>query len=266
MALLEVEDRALSRGKVRIATLADVDRRNAISFELLGELESLIDNLERGGETVALVLAHDGPAFCSGTDLDALLSIVEDEVEVRSFLTRIVGLFARVERLPLPTVAAIEGVAVGGGFELALACDFRVMQPESWVSLPEVSLGAVPGGGGAHRLHRFVGRGRALDLALSGSRLTAGACERLGLCRVAESQPSLDEALELGDRLSHNSSSAMAATKQLLLDSEQIAPETADSMAIDAMIEALASRDGRIGLEAVQSHQSPEFEGTVPFD
>lgn len=265
MALLEVRDQALSRGKARIATLADVDRRNAISFEMLEELEDVVDGVVTGGDVVVLILAHDGPAFCSGTDLGALLSVVEDEAEVRSFLSRIVGLFTRIERLPLPTVAAIEGVAVGGGFELALVCDFRLMQPKSWVSLPEVSLGAVPGGGGAHRLHRFIGRGRALDLALTGSRLDAPACEQFGLCQVAAARSSVDEALELADRLSKQSSRAMAATKQLLVASEELSSDAADSMAIDAMVTALASPDGRLGLEAAGKRQSPAFGETPPF-
>lgn len=266
MALVEVNDQPLSRGMARIVRLADVDRRNAISFEMLHHLEQVVDHVDAGdGDVVVLILTHDGPSFCSGTDLTDLLSVVEDEAEARSFLSRIVGLFTRVERLPLPTVAAIEGVAVAGGFELALACDFRVMQPGSWVSLPEVSLGAVPGGGGAHRLHRFIGRARALEMALTGSRLDATECERLGLCRIAEPRSSLDEALELADHLSRMSSRALASTKQLLLESEHLSSEVADSMAVDAMLKALAGRDGRIGLEAVTNHQTPEFEETPPL-
>jgi enoyl-CoA hydratase/carnithine racemase len=266
MALVSVTDEALSRGEARIVRLQDVERRNAISFEMLEELEHVIDALASSDhDVVVLILAHEGPAFCAGTDLSTLMSVVSDETSLREFLGRIVQLFARVERLPLPTIAAIDGVAVGGGFELALACDFRVLGEESWVSLPEVSLGAVPGGGGAHKLHRFVGRGRALDLALTGSRLGARACERLGLCRVAETATSTEEALRLAEQLSQQSSRAMAATKHLLLGSESLSSNEADSLAVEAMIEALNSPDGRIGLDAVRERQTPEFEETPPF-
>jgi methylglutaconyl-CoA hydratase len=265
MALVRITDEPLSRGTARIARLIDVERRNALSVEMLGELERLVDTLEAGNhDVVVLILAHEGPAFCSGTDLSALGSVVSDETALRAFLDRILRLFSRVERLPLPTIAAIDGVAVAGGFELALTCDFRILRPDSWVSLPEVSLGAVPGGGGAHKLHRFVGRGRALDLALAGSRLDAGACEMLGLCRISETGDTTEHALELAERLCQNSSRAMAETKWLLLDSETWSRAEPDALAVEAMIRALNSPDGRTGLDAVRERRPPSFTETPP--
>lgn len=266
MAVISVLDEPLRRGVVRIVRLVDVDRRNAISFEMLDELETALGDVETGdGEVVALVLAHDGKAFCAGTDLDTLSSVADDEAASRELLGRIVRLFDRVERLPLPTIAAIDGVAVGGGFELALACDFRIMQPESWVSLPEVTLGAVPGGGGAHRLHRFVGRGRALDLVLTGRRLDSAACDSLGLCRVDAGGDSSAAALALADELSANSSRAMAESKRLLLDSEILDSAEAGTAAVNAMVTALHSEDGRTGLDAVRQRTQPEFTELPPF-
>lgn len=265
MSLVRITDEPLSRGTVRVARLIDIERRNALSIQMLDELERLIDTLEaENHDVVILVLTHEGPAFCSGTDLSALASVLSEESALRAFLGRIVRLFARIERLPLPTIAAIDGVAVAGGFELALACDFRILRADSWVSLPEVSLGAVPGGGGAHKLHRFVGRGRALDLALTGSRLDAAACEMLGLCRVSEEGDTTEDALELAERLCKNSSRAMAEAKWLLLGSENLSPEEADALAVDVMIRALRSPDGRAGLAAVVERQPPSFSETPP--
>lgn len=266
MAVISIVDEALERGVARIIRLVDVERRNAISFEMLYELESAVARLEEGdGEIVALVLAHDGRAFCAGTDLSTLSSVADDEEGSRELLGRIVALFDRIERLPLPTIAAIDGVAVGGGFELALACDFRIMQPDSWVSLPEVTLGAVPGGGGAHRLHRFVGRGRALDLALTGRRLDAAGCEVLGLCRIDTGGDSTAGALTLAAELSANSSRAMAETKRLLLDSETLDASETAAAAVDAMIAAVRSEDGRIGLDAIRRQARPDFAEFPPF-
>lgn len=265
MPLVSVDDHPLRRGRARVARLGDIERRNAISFELLGELERLIEGLATDDGIVVLILTHAGPVFCAGTDLRALTSVLDDDSALRDFLGRIVTLFDRLERLPLPTIAALDGVAVGGGFELALACDFRILQPASWVSLPEVTLGAVPGGGGAHRLHRLVGRSRALELALTGDRLDAATCEDLGLCRVADSQTSSEAALTLADRLSVNSSRAMAETKGLLLDSEAQPSAEMRAAAVEAMIRALNSPDGRLGLEAMRDRQSPEFTETPPF-
>jgi enoyl-CoA hydratase/carnithine racemase len=260
MSLVSIVDEDLERGVARVVRLVDMERRNAISFEMLDELEAVIDAAERGDDdVVVLVLAHEGKAFCAGTDLVTLASVADDETASRELLGRIVTLFDRVERLPLPTIAAIDGVAVGGGFELALACDFRIMQPDSWVSLPEVTLGAVPGGGGAHRLHRFIGRSRTLDLVLTGRRLDAASCESLGLCRIDVGGDSTAAALALAGELSANSSRAMAETKRLLINSETITPEEARRAAVDAMIAALGSDDGRIGLDAVRRQARPRF-------
>lgn len=266
MAVISVVDEALERGVARIIRLVDVERRNAISFEMLDELEGAVETLENGdGEVVALILAHDGRAFCAGTDLSTLSSVADDEAASRDLLGRIVALFDRIERLPLPTIAAVDGVAVGGGFELAMTCDFRILQPDSWVSLPEVTLGAVPGGGGAHRLHRFIGRGRALDLALTGRRLDAAGCEALGLCRVDAGGDSIAAALTLAGELSVNSSRAMAETKRLLLESETLDTVEAGRLAVDAMITALHSDDGRTGLDAVRRRARPDFTELPPF-
>jgi enoyl-CoA hydratase/carnithine racemase len=265
MSLVRITDEPLSRGTARVVRLVDVERRNALSPSMLDELEQLIGALAAGDhDAVVLILAHEGPAFCSGTDLSALLSAVADEAALRAFLDRIVGLFSRIERLPLPTIAAIDGVAVGGGFELALACDFRILGTGSWVSLPEVSLGAVPGGGGAHRLHRFVGRGRALDLVLTGSRLDAAACADLGLCRLSETGTTTKHAVELAEQLCHNSSRAIAETKWLLLDSESRSPAEVDALAVESMIRALYSPDGRAGLAAVSERQPASFSEAPP--
>lgn len=261
---LHVTDEPLTRGVARFVRLIDSERRNALTQGMLGELEATLDALADEPLPNVLVLTHEGPAFCSGTDLAALEAAMEDEGSLREFLGRIVSLFRRVECLRIPTIAAIDGAAVGGGFELALACDLRILSPDSWVSLPEVTLGAIPGGGGAHRLPRLVGRARTLELTLTGERLTARQCEDLGLCRPLADAPVLDQVLELASRLSAQSGPGMAAIKELVLEGETMAPDRADALAVDAMVTRLMSSDGQEGLSAIRERRSARFRESPP--
>ncbi|MBO0814214.1 MAG: enoyl-CoA hydratase/isomerase family protein, partial [Actinobacteria bacterium] len=170
------EDVATADGVIRVITLQDQDRRNTFTPDMIASLGEEIARAERDEQVGAVVLTHTGRVFCAGTDLNHLVSIAGDAARARAFLTELVGLIRRLERLPKFTVAAIEGPAVGGGFELALACDVRVLGADAWVRLPEVTLGAVPGGGGVQRLTRFAGRGRTARAVLLAERLGARAC------------------------------------------------------------------------------------------
>jgi enoyl-CoA hydratase/carnithine racemase len=265
MEHLHVTDEPLPRGVARVVRLIDTERRNALTQGMLGELEATLDALANEPVPNVLVLTHEGSAFCSGTDLAALEAALGDEGSLRHLLGRIVSLFRRVERLEIPTISAIDGAAVGGGFELALACDLRILGPDSWVSLPEVTLGAIPGGGGAHRLPRLIGRARTLELTLTGERLTARQCEDLGLCRPLADTAVLDQALELAARLSAHSGPGMAAIKQLVLDGETVSPDRADDLAVDAMVARLMSADGQEGLSALRERRSVRFQESPPI-
>lgn len=266
MGHLDIADEPLTRGVARVVRLIDTARRNALTEGMLDELESVLDAIERDPELAVLVLSHEGPTFCAGTDLAVLEGTRDDEEALRRFLGRIVRLFRRIERIGIPSIAAIDGVAVGGGFELALACDLRVFGDDAWVSLPEVTLGAVPGGGGAHRLPRLIGRARTLEIVLTGERLTAARCAELGLCRPLSGTPALAQALELASRLSVHSGPGMAAIKGLVLDSEELPPERADAVAVDAMVGRLLAPDGREGLAAIRGRRPPVFTEPSPPD
>lgn len=261
---LVVTDAPLSRGVARVVRLSDTARRNALTEGMLDELEEVAAGIGRAPAPAVVVLTHEGSTFCSGTDLAALEAVLEDERALYRFLGRIVGLFRRIERLGVPTIAAIDGAAVGGGFELALACDLRILSRASWASLPEVTLGAVPGGGGAHRLPRLIGRARALELALTGERVAAERCVQLGLCRELRAAPVMDQALELAEQLSAYSGPGMAAIKGLVLDGEELPPDLADAWAVETMVSRLRAPDGQEGLAAVRARRPAVFEEFPP--
>lgn len=256
---LRAEDMAMAEGVIRVITLQDQDRRNAFTPDMVAGLGEEIARAERDEHVGAVVLTHTGRVFCAGTDLTHLTSIAADQDRVRAFLADLVGLIRRLETLPKFTVAAIEGPAVGGGLELALACDVRVLGSDAWVRLPEVTLGAVPGGGGVQRLTRFVGRGRALRTVLLAQRLDARSCAGLGLAEVVDAGAALSTAIEMAATASGHARVAMASAKRIIHLAEELALEDLDAIAVDAMVEALGSAEGREGLSAVREKRRPDF-------
>lgn len=246
---------------VREICLAAARRANACSPTLISDLGRAVADAERAPEVAAIVLSHQGKVFCAGTDLGHLHSIKEDREALRGFLASLVALLRALEHCRKPTIAALDGPAVGGGFELALACDLRVMAPKTWARLPEVGFGTLPGGGGVQALTRFVGRARALDLVLAGSVLSAQECETLGLARLAGQGTARQHAIETGRKLAARSSHAMRLAKQLILASEREDAETLDRLAVDGMVDTLLGAEGREGLQSLSEKREPDFIG-----
>ena len=159
------------RGEIVRVTINRPGDRNAINSPLMRELEGALVAAEKSGAR-AVVFTGAGDAFFSG-GADALEMIHCDDEGARAFSRRIQGLYNRFESSPLVLVAAMNGLAYGGGLEFALACDFRIAADTSRMGLPEVRVGIIPGGGGTQRLGALVGQGRAMEIVLSGRLLTA---------------------------------------------------------------------------------------------
>src|SRR5215208_3263328 len=184
-------------GRVAIVTL-DHPPVNALSQQLLVELEEEYDRLDRSDETRAIVLRGEGEkAFVAGADITefpAMREAIEEAAESGS-ARGIQKLAARMDAGRTPVVAAIHGYCLGGGLELAMACDVRVAADNAQLGQPEIKLGLIPGGGGTQRLPRLVGHGRALLLNMSGEFIDAETAERWGLVeRVVPSDELLDTA------------------------------------------------------------------------
>jgi enoyl-CoA hydratase/carnithine racemase len=162
-----------------------------------------------------------------------------------------------IEALDLPVIAAIHGYCLGGGLELALACDLRVARRDATLGFPEVGLGLLPGGGGTQRAPRLVGRGRAAWLLMSGERITAARAESWGLVEFVVDD--LDAAIaELGGTLAARSASALAELKRLLRETRD---ERSDARELEAFAACLRSADGREGIAAFLEKREPRFGG-----
>lgn len=167
---------------VRVLSLDDPDRRNALSPELQTELGAAIDVVAGDDATRVLVVTGRGSAFCAGADLPALFGDTgRDTATIRKDLRRIYDSFLRLRRLEIPTVAAVNGPAVGAGLNLAMACDIRIAGPDAKFGVTFTHLGLHPGGGCTWFLTEVLGRQRAFALIMDGGTLTADEALRLGL-------------------------------------------------------------------------------------
>jgi benzoate-CoA ligase family protein len=206
-------------GRIVVATLSRPPV-NALNDELIERLDAILDHVIEDQEVVVLHIRSDQQAFCAGADLALMRSCfgtLEGPDVMLDLVRRMQRLFARIEAAPLLTLAEIGGAAMGGGLELALACDIRVAAVEAKLALPEVGLGLVPGAGGSQRLTRLCGRGIAERLILGGEVIDGATAERLGVVQwsrpVAELAP---WTRELATRFAQAPRPALAASKQCL--------------------------------------------------
>lgn len=181
---------------VRLLTLNDPDRRNALSPDLQAELGAAVDAVAADPDARVLVVTGNGPGFSAGADLPAVFGALDRHVvEIRAGLRAIYDSFLRVRRLEIPTIAAVQGAAVGAGVNLAMSCDVRIAGPRARFGITFTKLGLHPGGGCTYFLTQALGRQRAMALILGGSTLDADEALGLGLVLEVVDDP-LGRALE----------------------------------------------------------------------
>ena len=168
---------------VRVLTLDDPDRRNALSPELQEQLGAAVDGVARDAGARVLVVTGNGPGFSAGADLPAVFGQVaeQDTTTIRARLRAIYDSFLRVKRLEIPTIAAVQGSAVGAGVNLAMSCDVRIAGPKARFGVTFTKLGLHPGGGCTWFLAQALGRQRTMQLIMDGQMLDAQEALRLGL-------------------------------------------------------------------------------------
>jgi enoyl-CoA hydratase len=199
---------------VRIVTLNRPEARNAIDLATAQAIENAIDELEEDPSLRAMIIAANGPAFCAGMDLKAFLRGERPVTKARGFA----GLAQHPPTKPI--IAAVEGHALAGGFEIVLACDLIVASETATFGLPEVKRGLVAAGGGLLRLHHHLSMHRAMELVLTGAAISATEADRLGLLnRLTPPGQALPVALGLAEVIAANGPLAVAASKQILLKS-----------------------------------------------
>ncbi len=202
------------RGRVLLITINRPDQRNAVNAAVAAGIAGGLDELDADSELTIGVLFGAGKGFCAGMDLKAFVAGERPYVEGRGFG----GITERASQKPL--IAAIEGFAIAGGLEIALACDLIVAARGARLGIPEVKRGLVAAGGGLFRLPRSLPRGVAMEMALTGDPLDAERAHELGLVnRLTEPGEALATALALADTIAANAPLALAASKRIMLES-----------------------------------------------
>jgi len=241
--------------------LLRIDRpetRNALSPEVMEEIATELEQLDADAEVRCIVLAGSETAFAAGADIRALRE--------RSFEQAMrhpsAAFWRRVAAVKTPMVAAVSGFALGGGCELALACDMIVASEAAEFGQPEITLGIIPGGGGTQRLARVLGKQRTMELVLTGRRIDAKEAAHLGFVNsVSKKKQWLEDAIELAHRVARRPAIALRLAKQAVLAADETG--LAAGMETERRLYelAMATEDRLEGMDAFLEKRSPRFEG-----
>jgi enoyl-CoA hydratase/carnithine racemase len=244
-----------------VITINRPERRNALDRITLALGRKLIrDILYDRAARVLIVTGAGDSAFCAGADLKEREGMTMDEV--RQYIRYIRDTFTEIENLPIPVIAAINGFALGGGLELALACDMRICAPGAKMALNETSLGIIPGGGGTVRLPRLVGKGIAKEMILSARWVEAEEAMRIGLVNaVAPEGKLMESAIAMAERIVGNGPIAVTQAKYVInrgleLDLEQALQTESDSYEV-----CIPTKDRLEALAAFKEKRKPQFKG-----
>jgi methylglutaconyl-CoA hydratase len=249
-------------GAVAIWTIERADRMNSLSRDLLLAFGRLAREVVSNPSVRAVVITGTGDkAFCAGADLKERRGMTDDEVRVQLDLYR--SELAPLDRCPKPVVAAINGVALGGGLELALVCDLRVAASHAELGLPETSLGIIPGGGGTQRLPRLVGEARAKELILLGRRISARDALSWGLVNrvTPEGTNVVDDAVAWLAPVADGAPIAQAAALKAVDRALDVPLELGLELEKVGYEKVLVSEDRREALEAFAKKRKPVFKG-----
>ena len=246
---------------VAIATLERVSRANSFDWDMMAELDRILTRVHWDQEIRGLILTGRGDRFfCAGADMK-LVSQMEQH-EYARFLEIGLGMIEKIQRCPKPTIAAINGLSIGGGGEVALACDFMVAAQGCRISFPELSLGMVPGWGAAFRLARLVGQARAMEILLTGRVMSAEEARDCGLVnRVAPGPELLDEARALMAQVLLNSPLAISLTKRIIRAEREMSTLGGESLEALASLTTFMSQDGKAGINAISTKKKPTWSG-----
>jgi enoyl-CoA hydratase/carnithine racemase len=249
------------RDHVETWTVLGEARRNSITAAMLGELESNLARVGTDRSIRCVVLTGEGEkAFCAGADLKERAAMSAEDVH--RFHQGLRRAMRGIEQAPQPFVAALNGAALGGGLELALACDLRIASESAALGLPEVALGIIPGGGGTQRLARLVGVARAKDLVLTARRVDAAEALAMGLvARVVPASRLREEAAALAGQIARNAPVSLRQAKRAIDGGLHLPLEEALDLENRMYQDCLGTRDRVEALRAFAEKRPPVFEG-----
>jgi enoyl-CoA hydratase/carnithine racemase len=258
MELLRTED----HGAVRHLVLDRPDKRNALNVQLIGELAEAAEDAAADEDVRVVVVRGEGAVFSSGMDLGDLRALSENPGRVRAGRRPIVAAWNLLEEMPKPTICQIHGAALGGAFELALACDFRTMAEDAVAGIMEVRVGLIPDVGGCSRLPAVVGLGNAKELIMTGKAIDGREAHRIGFANRIGPADALDAVTEgLANELLACAPRAVGLAKRVM----DAAAKPALALTLDQEVAAqetlAAGEDFAEGTRAFFEKRDPQFAG-----
>lgn len=247
-----------TRGRVGLLTLNRPQALNALSPELLGKILAALTAFDADPAIGAVVLSGSARVFAAGADIRSMAEASSAEMRANGF----VEMFAALRQIQKPLIAAVSGFALGGGCELALACDLIVASESARFGLPEVTIGVIPGGGGTQRLARAVGKTLAMEMVLNNRQLTAAEALQLGLVnRVVPVERFLDESLALAAEIASRAPLAVAAAKAAVNQAFELPLADGLTAERERFYALFDSADQKEGMRAFLEKRKPDWQG-----
>jgi len=232
---------------------------NSLSKKIKNQLIQIVDDIERNKELRCVIFTGKGEKFCSGDDLKEALSNAKTDGGIVSNLKAFGPMLDRIENLPIPTIAAINGWCIGGGVELALCCDIRIAVPKAKFITAGVNVGLVAS---AFRLPQLIGVGRAKRMLLTGQAINAQQAELFGLvCDISEPENLVQDAIQMAKVIASKAPLSIQATKRLVNMSSNISTEEGSAVWKETVVQLAQSADHREALSAFMEKRTPVFDG-----
>ena len=237
-------------------TLNQPEKMNVFDMTMRREFQDALGALENEDHIYIVIVAGKGSNFSGGADINDLYE------KSHEFLYRSNEAFNCPERCSKIVIAAIDGYAVGGGFELALACDFRIATTRAMFGLPEIKLGVMPGAGGTQRLPRFVGLSRAKELVMTGRLISSKEADKLGLLNILVDPENLKkQVIEFSKHLTNQPPLALKVIKAVMNKGAEISLDTAMDLELQGFAVLWGTEDRKEGVRAFLGKRKPKFQG-----
>ncbi|UCE75032.1 MAG: enoyl-CoA hydratase/isomerase family protein [Methanomassiliicoccales archaeon] len=233
---------------------------NALNSKVLSDLKDITRQVEQDREITAVIITGEGKAFVAGADIKEMLK--KNPIEARKFTQLGQAVFRDIENMNKPVIAAVNGVALGGGCELALACDIILASNKARLGFPEVGLGIHPGFGGTQRLPRLIGKAKAKQMIFTADILSAQEAEQMGLVnKVIPPDKLLEEARKMAEKIAKQAPIAIRLAKSAVNKGCEMDLDTGLAYEVESVSMTFATKDSKEGMKAFTERRKPKFEG-----
>ena len=249
----------ITENKIAIVTISRPEALNALNTQVIAELEQTVDMIEKNSDLSAMILTGEGRSFVAGADIGEQYPL--DLSQGRKWGQRGSAVMRRIEKLAIPTIAAVNGFALGGGCEIAMACDIILASEKAKFGQPEVGLGITPGFSGTQRLPRRVGAAMAKELIFSGKMISAVEAERIGLANhVYPADELMNKAMEMAESFAKNAQIAVRYSKACIDRGMETGIDEGIAMENELFAMCFATRDQKEGMKAFLEKRPDSFE------